>query len=127
SQMARSGGTSSRWGMALIGAVLVVGGTVSGQITGLSIAKNAGNSANLDDANRDVFSAVAVTVPNVQTRYSAITLADIAVGNVTATLAADYQVTFSVTAPGAYSLQVNTDIRGGLSAVDDTIIVPYSG
>jgi hypothetical protein len=103
----------------------VASGASAQSITGLTANKNVGNSANADNADIDVLSVTSTT--GLTARYAGIALSDVFIGNVTATLTADYNVNFTVNAPGDYSVGVATSIRGGLTCADDTIIVPFSG
>ncbi|HEV7731323.1 MAG TPA: hypothetical protein VGR62_04135, partial [Candidatus Binatia bacterium] len=112
-------------------AILVLGMAVpaSAQLSSISATKNAGNSANLDNADADVFSNVVVQssgATTFTTRYSGIALGDVLVGNITPTLNADYNVSFQVTTPGDYRVTVTESLLGGFSILDDTIIVPLS-
>jgi hypothetical protein len=118
-----------RW-LACAALSLGLAAPAAAQITASSASKNPGNSANADDGNIDVFSSVVVqpgaTATTFTTRYSGIVLADIAVGNITPTLAGDYSVNFSVNTPGDYRVDVSTSLLGGFNNNDDTIIVPIS-
>jgi len=111
--------------------VLLLGTPALAQtLTGITAAKNAGNSADqifVDLANSyERESAVAITsatATSFTSRYAALCSADAGVfgGPLWEVLAADYSLSFTVNAPGAYRLTVQTRRKGDLHLVEDNL------
>ena len=107
-------------------ALLVSGAASALSISGVSIVKNAGNTADATGGS----SAISTTVQTLSsgpvsfgTRYAANGAADVgAFGSATTrNLSADYTITFSVTATlgNTYTINVGTRLTGGLGVLDD--------
>jgi hypothetical protein len=101
-------------------------------ITGVVVAKNAGNSPDEFYADLAISyereSAVAVTAAtatSLNTRYLGLASADAGVfgGPRLEVLDSDYTLAFTATAPGAYRLNVTTRRKGDLHLVEDNIFV----
>src|SRR5262245_888115 len=110
--------------IALAGAITASAQTISG----LSIVKNAGNSPDdFQDGTVTSFqrtSTVAVVSSNItgfQTRYAEVVGADVGAtgSDFQENESSDYQVTFTVTAPQSYAVDVTTSANGAFTAVDD--------
>lgn len=123
---------SSTWIRALLLATLVLalgaGESAAQSISNLAITKNAGNTGDtLSDGVTQSYQRKSTTAvqsssaTSFTTRYAWVVGVDngATAGDRTETLNTDYQVTFRVTAPGAYRLNVNTVRRGALTRVDD--------
>src|SRR4051794_32529824 len=130
----RGGGPPMRYlrTMICLGVLVVVGILTSGppayaQITGATITKNAGNSADeFQDGLLSSFqrtSTVAITLNNglvLRTRYAEIVGTDTGIfTSRTENMSSDYTVAFNVTAPVGYELTVTTSMAGALTLVDD--------
>lgn len=112
----------------VIACVFAASGALGQGISGLSVAKNPGNTA--DAFQDDLLTGAQITsIVGVQpganattftTRYAAIVATDTGIfTSATRTLNANYTITFTVTAPSTYELTVNTSRVGALTLVDD--------
>lgn len=108
-------------------AVLLVTPVAAQSITGLSAVKNAGNSPDFfqDDLTvgrerRTVVGILLNTGTVARVRYQAVVAADAgAFSSASISQDSDYNVNFTVTAPGAYDLNVTTSLNGAFTIVDD--------
>src|SRR4030095_16676057 len=115
-------------GIGLAALVLLAAAPVGAQsISGVSAVKNAGNNPdNFQDGLTLSFqrtSTVAVTANTglvARVRYAEVVGVDAgAFDGGSDTLASDYNINFTVTAPGAYDLNVTTSLNGAFTIVDD--------
>ncbi len=111
---------------ALVVLSAAVGPAAAQPIADLTIAKNAGNSADdlqtiLDSYQRKTtVEVVAQSGTSFTTRYAEIVGADTdLILDRSVSQTTDYTVEFTVTAPGAYYLTVDTLLRGAFTLVDD--------
>jgi hypothetical protein len=128
---AQSRRTARRAVVACVSGLLVAGVAAAQTITGVVAAKNAGNSANeVTTANpsyeRESFVQVtAATATSFTSRYYGLASADSGLFGAARleVLNADYTLSFTVTAPAAYRLLVNSRRKGDLHLVEDNIFV----
>jgi len=107
--------------------VLAAGPVAAQSISGLAAVKNAGNSPDFfqDDltVGRERRTTVGILLNTglvARVRYQAVVAADAgAFSSTSITQASDYNVNFTVTAPGAYDLLVTTSLNGAFTIVDD--------
>lgn len=77
-------------------------------------------SGSIASERRHVISTSNISSSTFTVRYTAVTGTDTeTTAAVTQILNADYTINFSVTAPGAYDLDVTTSVSGALTVVDD--------
>src|SRR5262245_28187498 len=115
--------------VSVIGLVLAGAMSASAQtISGLSIVKNAGNSPDeFQDGTVTSFqrtttvAVVSSTITGFQTRYAEGVGADVGAtgSDDVESQTSDYQVTFTVTAPQSYAVDVTTSANGAFTLVDD--------
>jgi hypothetical protein len=118
--------TKRHWRLALAILMVVSATPVFAQIVNFTASKNPGNSP--DEVSAGAFisyqrtSAVTFASSGLDgtVRYAAGVGADTGLlSNWTEVLNADYSVTFDVTAPGAYDLDITTSISGAFTLVND--------
>lgn len=117
-------------GLAATLLILLAAPAVAQTITGVVAGKNAGNSPDefyadlaISYERESALAITAATATSISTRYSALVSADAGVfgGPRLEVLNADYTLSFSVNAPGAYRLSVATRRKGDLHLVEDNI------
>lgn len=124
----------TRTALGILAASLLLAGSASAQMTGFTIAKNAGNSGD-ESGNFGILSNTAFERKSVvavltsdsnsgRARYSATLDANSRTvlfinGSRTENMILDWSVSFNVTAPGAYLVHVSESLSGAFTTVND--------
>lgn len=113
-------------------AMLLAAPALGQTLPGVVAAKNAGNSPNefyadlaISYERESALAVTAATATSINTRYAGLVSADAGVfgGPRLEVLNADYTLSFTVNAPGAYRLNVSTRRKGDMHLVEDHIFV----